>query len=188
MYSLKPGDILLFKKKDGFDPVGNFITSQERDTDVCHAAFVGANGEIWTTGAVKRLGCPFFYGSVNAEDYCKGRDFYVCRFDAVTPNQINIMQQNAIRMTGMIYGFSKVFLLIQKSKLGGIVKRLYPWLTKEVKSPFCSEAVADCCWKAGLPVCLCMGKEEPSAITPANLKMYAQIKLSPLNIVQDVNQ
>lgn len=183
-YNLQPGDILLFKTKKGFDPIGSFITSQERDTDVCHAAFVGVNGNIWTTGADKFI----FYGQVNAAKYLKDRSFYVCRLDSPALIQLSIMDTNAERMKGMIYGFWKVQMLIMKSDLGGIVRRLHPWLTKVVKNPFCSEAVADCCWKAGFRVCFCMGKEEPSAITPANLKTYAQLKLSPLDIVCEVNQ
>jgi hypothetical protein len=59
MYDLRPGDILLFKKKDGFDPVGSFITAQERDTNTCHAAMIGKTGNIWTTGAIKHLRMPY---------------------------------------------------------------------------------------------------------------------------------
>lgn len=187
-YDLRPGDILLFKKKDGFDPVGSFITAQERDTNTCHAAMIGKTGNIWTTGAIKHFGCPIFYGSVSPETYLAGRDFTICRFINLTESQLGIMEANSVRMTGMIYGFHKVLLLIQKSKFGGVVRRLYPWLTKEVKHPFCSEAVSDSCWKANLPVCQSMGKEEPSAITPANLYQYALMKGSPLNIVQEIDQ
>lgn len=183
-YNLSPGDILLFKKDKGFDPIGTLVTSEERDTDVCHSAFVGVNGNIWTTGAKGLM----FYGQVNTIKYLKDQSFYVCRFDVLSPLQISIMDTNAERMRGMMYGFWKVFLLIQKSKFGGVVRRLYPWLTKTVKNPFCSEAVSDCCWKAALRVCEIMGKEEPSAITPANLKSYAQLKGTSLNIIDEVNQ
>lgn len=187
-YELKPGQIILFKKKKGFDPIGSFITSEERDTDVCHVAFIGINGDIWSTGVMSKLGMPFYYGRINATQYCTNRDFYVCEFDHLSPLQLSIMDTNAKRMQGMMYGFWKVMLLIQRSRLGGIVNRLYPWLTKTVRDPFCSEAVADCCWRAGLHICESLGKEEPSAITPANIKSYAQLKGTSLNIVKEVNQ
>jgi hypothetical protein len=183
-YSLEPGDILLFKKKPGFDIWGSLITSEERDTDVCHAAFIGLNGDVWTTGANKIA----FYGQESVVKYLKDKSFYACRFDYLSPLQLSIIDTNGKRMEGMMYGFWKVFWLVQKSKFGGVVKRLYPWLTKIVKDPFCSEAVADSFWRAGLRVCEVMGKEEPSAITPANLKSYAQLKSTMLNIVQEVNQ
>lgn len=192
-YDLKPGQILIFKKKDGFDPVGSFVTAEQRDTDVSHAALVGKNGEIWTTGAIRKFGLPNFFGAADPSEYLKGRDFYICEFDTLTPEQMNIIQENAERMTGMFYGFHKIAMLVLKARRGGTVHRLWPWLTKEVKNPFCSEAVADCFWKAGLRVCEVNGscerwKDEASAITPANLKTYAEMKGTPLQIIRVVDQ
>lgn len=187
-YNLYPGDILLFKKKKGFDLWGSVITAEERDTDVCHAAFADSASFIWTTGAENHLGIPAFYGYVKTEDYLAGKSFYICRYAWLTRVQTDKLNQTARSMQGQMYGIWKVVLLIQLSKLGGIVKRLHPWITHVVKNPFCSEAVAYCYWQAGLRICEEMGKEEPSAITPANIKAYAQMKGTPLNIIQEVNQ
>jgi hypothetical protein len=117
-----------------------------------------------------------------------GKSFYVCRHDSLSPDIKEILVRTAFAMQGQIYGIWKVILLIQLSKFGGVVRRLHPWPTKVVKNPFCSEAVAYCYWKAGLRICEEMGKEEPSAITPANIKAYAEMKGTPLNIIREINQ
>ena len=192
-YTPVPGDILVFKKKQGFDPIGSFITSEERDTDVCHVAFVGnpeiLTGEplIWTTGAIEGIR----YGYTNAE-YLKGRDFYVCRYDNLTPNQMGLIVNAAWKFYLELYGFHKLAILILKSRFGGVVQQLYPWPSGlKIHNPFCSEAVAACFWEAGLQICHydsedTVWKKEPSAITPANILTYAQMKNTPLSVIQEV--
>lgn len=185
---LQPGDILLFKIKKDFDIWGKVITSEERDTDVCHATIIGHRGFVWSTGVKKKFGVSAYFGAVKFENYLPGRSFYVCRLDNLSPVVCGEIMDTTYGFTGQVYGMWKVLLLTQKAKFGGIVRRLYPWLTKVVKNPFCSESVAYSYWQAGIRICENMGKEEPSAITPANIKAYAQMKGTPLNIVHEIDQ
>jgi len=183
-YQPQSGDILLFKPKKGFDPIGSFITAEERDTDVSHAAFIGFHENlVWTTGAETKFGLQFFYGADLVERYIKNRGFYVCRYDGITMNQKMLLFDRAWEFRGQIYGFHKVALLMLKAGRGGIVKRLYPWATRNIKHPFCSEAVVECYNYAGIDLFTALGKEEPSAMSPANIKQYAQMKDTKLNIV-----
>jgi len=43
-FEIKPGQILLFRRR-AFDLYGYLISQAEGDTDVTHAAWVGANGK-----------------------------------------------------------------------------------------------------------------------------------------------
>lgn len=185
-YQLKPGQLLLFEK-NGFDPIGSFITSQERETNICHAAFVGINGKIWTTGAYGFLE-KIFYGQVDPEEYLKNRKYHVAEFDNLTGEELCIMDKTAKLMEGQPYGFSKVSWLMFLSNLptGGVVKQIHFWPWKTgiyLDSPFCSESVANACWKAGRFICQDVGKKEPSAIAPSSIYTYAKTKETDLNIV-----
>src|SRR5262249_2003819 len=98
--------------------------------------------------------------------------------------QIQTMLKICQNFSGQWYGFHKVILLMLRGNFPGIVHRLFPWPTGlHIRNPFCSEAVAAACWSAGLYVCREMGKEEPSAITAANLYTYAMMKGTALNII-----
>jgi hypothetical protein len=177
---LKPGQILLFKPKK-FDLIGKRITALEGDSDKCHAAIVGKNGKILTTGARFTIK-GFVYGEVDPEKYLKGRVFDVVEtVEPLTPGQLEIIFSACESLFGQTYGWWKLArLVLRKNVKGGVITKIHNPPHMRVKNPFCSEAVAFAFWKAGIKICGTprpegIGKEEPSAITPENIDEEAKM-------------
>lgn len=188
----KPGQILLLKRTH-HDPFGSFIVNSQRITDVCHTAIVASdhpNPYLWTTGAHL-----INFGLSPLSEEMEGRHYYIAELESMTPDKLSKIFSTLSHFDGQPYGLHKVLLLMAKSNIPFTAEpsRLYPWLTpiSKIRHPFCSESVAAAYWSAGINICQyypdgTRWKEEPSAITPADIYLYACMKETKLNIVHEV--
>lgn len=179
---IRPGDIQIYLLADDFDPIGHFITGLEGDTAAKHVTWHGNTGKLWTTG----VGLLLRYGDVDPKDYLTDKYFINCRFDSLGSGELGIMQAAAESLRGKFYGWWKLALLkLDNSLLGGRLTKLTPFKPNndKISSPFCSQAVAFVCWKAGKLICQNQGKVDTAAVSPANILAYALTKGTDLNIV-----
>lgn len=193
---LKPGSLLIFQKSKN-DPLGAFIVNSQRITQVSHASIIYSiddkTGKIMlATTSGESMGR---FGIKDMTDEVAGRSFYVAEYENLTQDSLNEMKLVLASYIGQWYGLHKVAWLILKSNfpLTGEPTRLWPWLTpvNKIVNPFCSESIAAAFWSVGLNLCQqypdgTKWKEEPSAITPADLYLYACMKETPLNIVAHI--
>jgi hypothetical protein len=172
---LRPGTIGVCLR-GSFDPLGTIDTVMQGDTMASHVWWVLPNGCIATTGAKWGI----VYGEVKAEEYLKGKSYVLLNtVDELSEEQLGIMEacHEEIMQSGVarVYGAWKFGQLEFKHILSGPVSKLgsispfYP-----PKFPICSQAVAYCCWKAGIQVGKMFGKEDYTAVLPETFLFEAQ--------------
>lgn len=172
MTEIKDGDILFVKKK-GISLLGGVIRNAQRDfgyEHVCQVFKDPFTGKmmVYTTGA---SGFPFWrFGSIPYEEYIKGREIKIGRYQGLTQAQIDIMHETAELLCGEIYPWWKVMgLAIQGRFSTGFVKRLGWKAQKKPKRSFCAGSVALGLYNAGIKyeeINPRYPKEEADAFTP----------------------
>ena len=165
--------INLYKKHNGFDPVGWFLAVQQRG-GVVHAAFEidledGSEPMVWTTGARWTWKGPVF-GAVVANQYNQGRTYWQAEFVKPLHPELAMHLLNILRnLANQRYGFEKVGRLIWAGNTTGDNICQLGKIDQTLKNPFCSEGVVFPCWRVGKFVCQRFCKKEPSVCTPMDL-------------------
>jgi hypothetical protein len=136
--AMAPGDIIFTATHS---PISYALRMLQGSFPYSHVCLAGPRVDsmqtIYTTGIWKQF--AFRYEQVPASDYLRGKQFEVCRFISLTPEQQAGLMAWCQAHTDSRYPFLKVLVLMAKGFMGNGVDRVR---FLQESRPFCAEGVA----------------------------------------------